>query len=169
MIDYDEHARAWLAGKLEPGDRDEWNAQARREALMVRQMLSGYGVNTLLEVGSGFGRLTRHLAEQFEKVIAIDASPGMVECTLLACADLTNVQVIDQYQHEPYPVADAALIFDVLDSEWTTEQADDLVSSVLRSCMIVLIARVRLEDWTPWQGQIAAEGADWWLLQGATL
>lgn len=169
MIDYDEHARAWLAGTLKPTDRDDWNAQAKAEAVMVRMLLSGYGVNTLLEVGSGVGRMTRHLAEHFEKVIAIDASPGMVECTLLACADLTNVQVIDQYAHEPYPVADAALIYDVLDPDWTIEQADDLVSAVLRSCMIVLVARVRLEDWTPWQGQIAAEGSDWWLLQGATL
>jgi SAM-dependent methyltransferase len=170
VIDYDDRARRWLAGELEPAiGREAWTANARREAEFAAKRLHPYGGGSLLEVGSGVGRLTPYLAEAFEYVIAIDTSPGMQECTALACDGLVNVSVRDHKPGEPYPVADAALIFDVIEADWSIEQADALVSDVLRSCLLVLIAQVRLDEWEPYQGQIAAAGAGWWLIQGETL
>jgi SAM-dependent methyltransferase len=170
VIDYDDRARRWLAGELEPAmGREAWVANAKRDAAMIAQRLHPYGVRSLLEVGSGVGRLTPHLAEAFDHVIAIDTSPGMQECTALACDGLVNVSVRDHKQGAPYPVADAALIFDVIEADWTLHDADAIVGDVLRSCLLVLIAQVRLDEWEPYQGQIAAAGTDWWLIQGETL
>ncbi len=169
-IDWDDRARRWLAGELEPAmGRDAWVLNAQRDAAMIAQRLRPYGVRSLLEVGSGIGRLTPHLAEAFDHVIAVDTSAGMQECTDLACGTLANVTIRDHKLGDPYPVADAALIFDVIDSYWTPWQADQLVGGVLRSCLLVLIVMVRLDEWEPRQGQIAAAGPDWWLLQGETL
>jgi SAM-dependent methyltransferase len=170
VIDYDDRARRWLAGELEPAiGREAWVANARRDAEFAAKRLHPYGVRSLLEVGSGVGRLTPHLAEAFDHVIAIDTSPGMQHCTELATDGLVNVSVRDHKQGEPFPVADAALVFDVIEADWSIEQADALVGDVLRSCLLVLIAQVRLDEWEPLQGQIAAAGADWWLIQGETL
>lgn len=169
-IDYDARARDWLAGRLEPSiGRDAWQAKARADAEHAARILAPYNPRTLVEVGSGIARLTPHLADRFDHVIAIDTSPGMQECTTLACEGLANVSVREHRLGEPYPVGDAALVWDVLEDDWTLQQADDLIAGIQRSCLLVLVQSTRLKEWSPWQPQILREGTNWWLLASDAL
>lgn len=162
---WDDVARRWLGGTLEPSNgRDVWSAIAHADAAEVERILRPFAVRDIVEVGSGVGRLTPYLAEHFAHVIAIDTSPGMVEATELACDHLTNVSVRDQRVGDPYPVGDTALLFDVIDSDWTHAEADELVEACLRSCLLVLVHNTRLVGWQP-MGDVVRSGASWSVIQ----
>lgn len=166
MTDWDAVARRWLAGDLEPSTgREAWSALASDQAAHIARILQPYRVSTLVEVGSGIGRMTPHLAEQFQHVIAIDSSAGMQECTELACEGLANVSVRHHADGDPIPVGDAALIWDVVAHDWSLLQADAMIDACLRSCLLVLVSVSRLPGWSPWQQSIIREGDGWWLLQ----
>lgn len=49
---------------------------------------------TCVELGAGVGRITRHLAEQFDRVIAVDISPG----NLRLCAEYMTREGIDNVE-----------------------------------------------------------------------
>lgn len=76
----------------------ELRASGRREAMLIDGFEARSGTTlpsgVCVELGCGVGRITRYLAERFEKVIALDISPG----NLQLCADymaeegITNVE-----------------------------------------------------------------------------
>lgn len=166
VIDWDHVAREWIAGRLEPSiGRDAWSANARGQAQAIASIVAPYAVSTLVEVGSGIGRLTPHLAERFEDVIAIDTSAGMTEATELAIANSPHAVVSDYREGDAIPIGDAALVWDVIGSDWSLQQADALVDACLRSCLLVLVSVSRLSGWSPDQNLIVREGDGWWLLR----
>lgn len=70
----------------EKGGDNEWTADALYESgandwSLVRERWQAYGFTpgTLVEIGSGVGRYSRAMAQDFEQVIGVDVSPGMLE------------------------------------------------------------------------------------------
>lgn len=49
---------------------------------------------TCLELGCGLGRVTRHLAARFDRVIGVDISPGNLRLCRHSTADLPNVETL---------------------------------------------------------------------------
>ena len=65
---------------LTPERIAELRASGRREAQLIDDFQVRTGVElkhgVCLELGAGVGRITRYLSERFEKVVAVDISPG---------------------------------------------------------------------------------------------
>jgi ubiquinone/menaquinone biosynthesis C-methylase UbiE len=55
-----------------------------------------YGVRkeSIVEIGCGAGRLTKHMALTFEKVIGLDVSDGMISYAKKKCQEEKNVEFI---------------------------------------------------------------------------
>ena len=67
-----EHA--WTAEEFYELGRSDWQD--------FRKHLEAFGVpghDTVLEIGCGAGRLTKHLVNDYGRVIGVDVSPGMLE------------------------------------------------------------------------------------------
>lgn len=114
---WDNVARDYAANTLMPANGwSEWNAQARREADLIRSLLPE-NVQTLVEIGCGIGRLTRYLSITFPNVIATDTSS---ECRKVTrAATLRRRVVVDEGL---YPPGDAALVWGGLyDDDWRNE------------------------------------------------
>jgi SAM-dependent methyltransferase len=65
---------AWTAEEFYELGRSDWQDFSKH--------LEAFGVpahDTILEIGCGAGRLTKHLASDYGRVIGVDVSPGMLE------------------------------------------------------------------------------------------
>jgi 2-polyprenyl-3-methyl-5-hydroxy-6-metoxy-1,4-benzoquinol methylase len=60
---------------------------------------------TCLELGCGTGRVTRHLASRFERVIAVDISPGNLDLCKQYLADAGVTNVVNLLLHEPEEIS----------------------------------------------------------------
>lgn len=71
-----------------------------------------YGVNrsSCIEIGCGAGRITRQLAEWFERVYAVDVSEDMIRCARQAVNQNVEFSVIDGI-HLPQPDGGVKAIF----------------------------------------------------------
>lgn len=80
------------------GNLDDFRATGLREAGLIDVFAARTGVSPrgglCVELGCGVGRVTRHLAERFDRVIGLDISPGnLARCeAYMAEAGVTNVQ-----------------------------------------------------------------------------
>lgn len=77
-----------------------FNKSGRREADMVGHFEAVTGRKATrgicLELGCGVGRITRHLADEFDKVVAVDISPGNLRLcqSYLKSEKVTNVDTV---------------------------------------------------------------------------
>lgn len=82
----------------DPKNRAEFNASGEREAKLIDIFGARTGVphhgGVCIELGCGVGRVTRRLADRFDKVIALDISPGnLALCdAYMAEEGVTNVE-----------------------------------------------------------------------------
>lgn len=74
-------------------DEEEFFSTGRDdvEKVMTHCGWTGTGEKSLLEIGCGVGRMTRHLAERFASVTAIDISATMIREAQRLNSQLTNV------------------------------------------------------------------------------
>jgi SAM-dependent methyltransferase len=81
---------------------------------------SGMPLGRIVEIGCGYGRITKLLAENFPqaRIFALDLSPNQLENARRYCAGLPNITFgqYDIYSSEPLPEApyDAAVAIEVL-------------------------------------------------------
>jgi SAM-dependent methyltransferase len=64
-----------------PWTAEDFYALGKSDWATFRLRLSNYGAHfgRAVEIGSGAGRLTKHMASDFDEVIGVDVSPGMIE------------------------------------------------------------------------------------------
>jgi protein-L-isoaspartate O-methyltransferase len=69
----------------------------RAESEIVRRLVCSANVNyagAVLDLGSGVGYWTEYFAQQFSKVVAVEASPPLYEAMVERCSPYTNVSLI---------------------------------------------------------------------------
>jgi SAM-dependent methyltransferase len=133
---WDEIGRQWETGALTPANGfDKWEAIASAEAARIRSLLPG--AESLLEVGSGVGRLSPYLAEQFPTLICMDSSRVMRRVTRKRLAGHANTRVVEP--DADFGLVDAALVWALYDEEWTDEQTADHAESLLDIAHVALI------------------------------
>jgi SAM-dependent methyltransferase len=97
-----------------PNGWASWEYLASQEAATIRRALP-LEVETIVEIGSGVGRLTPYLALCFIYVTATDTSAACRRVTRQRCAHRPNVKVREQ----GFPLADAAVVWGRLyDDDW---------------------------------------------------
>jgi SAM-dependent methyltransferase len=95
---------------------DPATAKAELDSLFSRLGDDPHG-GTCAEVGCGPGRMTGHLAERFERVIAVDVSPGMLDLARQnVCASNVEFRLVSGSRLEALEdgVADALVCYLVL-------------------------------------------------------
>ena len=91
---------SYRAGRIDAAARAEFYETGRGNADLVELMEQRTGLSlgrgVCLELGCGVGRITRHLAAKFERVIAVDISPGNLALAgeYLAEEGVTNVDLV---------------------------------------------------------------------------
>ena len=82
-------------------DREKWNHNNHYHRFLLKQLPAQ--CKTALDIGCGTGEFSRLLAQQIEKVIAIDLSPNMIEVAKQRSRQLPNIdfQVADVMRWEP--------------------------------------------------------------------
>jgi SAM-dependent methyltransferase len=115
---------------------------------------SGLPTNNIVELGCGFGRITRLLAEAFPRanVVALDLSPDQLERAAENCANVRNVtfRQYDVYSGAPVPGGsyDLAIAIEVL-----LHHPHDTVVDMVRSLSSAASCFVNL-DWSEnWKGE----------------
>lgn len=138
---WDAIAESFERGEFVPANGwDEWNAQAIREAVMIREALP-QTVDTLLEVGCGVGRLTPHLARMFPHVIANDTSAACRRVTVVRLRGRPNVRVVSAAGAPYGSHIDAAVVWGNLhDADWTTDEASAHARALMDAYPTVLFS-----------------------------
>ena len=101
--DWDELARINAAysivstSEFESADAERLDSFWDSGRLEVERILDGLALGntsrlTLVEIGCGIGRMTRALAARFERVIALDVSPEMIDRASVSNPNLGNVE-----------------------------------------------------------------------------
>jgi SAM-dependent methyltransferase len=100
---------AWHIATGYSSESDEFFASGVREVdeFLARGGLSLTPQDTLLEIGSGVGRMTRHFADLAGRVIAADVSGEMLDRARSNLASLENVEYLEVTGDGDLPVADA--------------------------------------------------------------
>jgi 2-polyprenyl-3-methyl-5-hydroxy-6-metoxy-1,4-benzoquinol methylase len=134
-------------------DQEGWDHNNHYHRFLLKQ-LPTQG-KTALDIGCGTGEFSRLLAKRFEKVVAIDLSPTMIEVAKQRSRSFSNIdfQVTDVLQWEP-PVEQ----FDVIVSISTLHHLP--VESLLPSLKIALkrngrLAILDLLEHESWQDQLS--------------
>ncbi|WP_346233435.1 class I SAM-dependent methyltransferase [Parafrigoribacterium mesophilum] len=102
---------AWHVATGYSSETEEFFASGVRE---VDEFLSRGGValtheDTLLEIGSGVGRMTRQFAALAGRVIAVDVSGVMLDRARSNLAGLENVEYLEVSGEGELPIADASV------------------------------------------------------------
>lgn len=111
---WDDAARknaVWHVATGYSAESAEFFASGVREVdeFLSRAGLTLTGADTLLELGSGVGRMTRHLAHLAGHVIATDISGEMLARARTNLADCGNVEYLEVSGEGALPVADASV------------------------------------------------------------
>lgn len=131
---WDEVARRFEAGELIPGNgMDAWREIAITESIAIRAALPS-SLEALVEIGCGIGRLTPYLALEFPRVIAVDTSTECLRVTARTCERFNNVEISDVL----WPEADAALIWQLYDAEWSDADRLAHLNQACRTYPLVL-------------------------------
>lgn len=125
----DDHA-FWIAGSssLDLFDRSGWD-----DACRLADLCPGYRDQTILEWGSGSGRVTQYLCRMFRHTHAVDISGGML--SLLARRRLPDVSI----HHTDGKELPSGIAVDVVYSYlcWMHTRKEDL-PAILRTCRSAL-------------------------------
>lgn len=162
---WDAIAEAFRLGEWVPANGWEaWNAQAVREAVMIRDALPNR-VDELIEVGCGVGRLTPYLAVMFPRVIATDTSAACRIVTRERCRHHPNVRVMLPASL-PMAAGDAALVWgNLYDSDWSKDAAVKHISKLRDTYPLVLVQTgMRDEIQRAFRDPDPGYGTDWMLL-----
>lgn len=120
----------WISGSSSPErfDRSGWV-----DAYQLADLCPGYRDATILEWGSGSGRVTQHLCRLFRHTHAVDVSSGML--SLLADRRLPDLTL----HHTDGAALPAGIAVDVIYSYlcWMHNRKEDL-PAILRTCRRVL-------------------------------
>lgn len=90
----------YRAATIDEGAREQFHRSGAHSAALIDLFAARTGLavptGTCVELGCGVGRITRHLSERFERVIAIDISPGNLALCRQHLADegITNVETL---------------------------------------------------------------------------
>lgn len=126
----------WITGSSSPEhfDRSGW-----LDACHLASLCPGYRDQTILEWGSGSGRVTQYLCRMFRHTHAVDLSSGML--SLLADRRLPDVS-LHQTEGAELP---AGIVVDVVYSYlcWMHNRKEDL-PAILRTCRSILKPTGRL-------------------------
>jgi SAM-dependent methyltransferase len=138
---WDEIGRQWQTGELSPANGWQlWNEVAELDAERIRVLLPP-GVQSIIEVGCGVGRLTPHLAARFKNVYCTDTSPVMMSITsgLLVKDGILNARVAVDTYTLPREI-DAAVVWgNLYDQDWTGEQAASHADDMLQRAHLLLV------------------------------
>lgn len=95
-----------------PWTEDEFYALGRSDWGDFWMHWKNYGVNTrnCLEFGCGAGRMTRQISGEFEHVLAVDVSEGMIRCARKAVRPNVEFSIIDG-THLPIPDSSVSAVF----------------------------------------------------------
>lgn len=161
---WDQIGRDFASGRMVPANgMTQWNEIAAAEAARVAFLLGG-GTETIIEVGSGVGRLTRSFVNLFRHVTATDTSPVMRGITRAACQYAENLDVMAP----GLPDADAAVIWGHLyDEDWLTSTALVHIQLHVETYRMVLLQTNRPDLVNGLAHLTAARGEDWLLLRGS--
>lgn len=91
---------SYRANKLDQKALERFYASGQGSTNTLRTMLARAGLEirggVCLELGAGVGRVTRHLADLFDKVVAVDISPGNLALCRehMAASGVGNVETI---------------------------------------------------------------------------
>jgi 2-polyprenyl-3-methyl-5-hydroxy-6-metoxy-1,4-benzoquinol methylase len=66
---------------------------------------------SMLEIGCGIGRMTRHLAQIFGEVYAVDVSGEMIQQAHIKLGDLSNVHLYETSGSDLAPLGDQTMDF----------------------------------------------------------
>lgn len=112
-----------LKGEAAPWAEEEFLALGALDWRNFWRHWEHYGVNTqsCLEIGCGAGRITKQLAETFDRVYAVDVSEDMIRCARNVVGPNVEFSVIDGL-HLPLPDGSVKAVFSThvlqhLDSE----------------------------------------------------
>lgn len=139
---WDQIATDYRAGRLTPANGVEaWQRLAEAEVMLIHGIIPP-STRVLIEVGCGVGRHTPHLAALYERVIAFDTSRVCRDVTRKLCADThPNVTV----QSPGKVAADAALVWDMYDDDWSDAEANGHLTDLLFDVGLVLVQTYRQE------------------------
>lgn len=123
--------------------------------LMETLRESGLPMRSILELGCGFGRVTRLVAEQFPDatITALDLSPDQLANARQYCHDRSSItfQSYDLYSGETFPGSphDVALAIEVF-----LHHPPEAVRGWLRSLREAVRAIVHIDWFEPWSGPL---------------
>jgi SAM-dependent methyltransferase len=143
-------------------DQEGWDHNNHYHRFLLNQLSSQR--QSALDIGCGTGEFSRLLSKRFEKVIAIDLSPNMIEVAKQRSRQFSNIdfQVADVLQGEPVVEQfDAIVSIATLHHLPVESLLPDLTSALKPGGRLIILDLLEHESWRDKLSDFVAVPLNW--------